>query len=40
MLSDKCEIKDCGNPAKYIGSLPETGIIDMCQDCYHKRYRS
>jgi hypothetical protein len=40
MLSDKCEVNNCGKPAKYIGSLPHTGIIDMCVDCYHAVYRS
>jgi len=40
MFSGVCEIKDCGKPAKHIGSLPEAGIIDMCVDCYHKLYRS
>ena len=39
MLSDKCEIKDCNGKASRIGSLPESGIIDMCADCYEKLYK-
>lgn len=39
MLSDKCEIKDCNGKASRIGSLPESGIIDMCTDCYEKLYK-
>lgn len=38
MFSDTCEIKDCGKPAKNIASLPHTGIIDMCGDCYRELY--
>lgn len=40
MSEDKCQIKNCNNVAKYIGSLPESGIINMCGDCYHRLYRS
>lgn len=40
MLEDLCQIKGCSNPAKFIGSLPESGIINMCADCYNKRYKS
>ena len=40
MLNDICEVDNCGKPAKYVGSFPETGIIDMCSDCYNKRYKS
>lgn len=38
MFSGKCEIKGCDRPAKNIGSLPESGIIDMCGDCYRDLY--
>lgn len=40
VLGDTCELKGCGAKAKHIGSLPESGIIDMCSDCYNKFYRS
>lgn len=39
MLGDICEIKGCDKKASRVGSLPESGIIDMCADCYHKRYK-
>jgi hypothetical protein len=40
MFNDKCEVDNCGKPAKHIGSLPHTGIIDMCADCYNRLYKS
>lgn len=40
MLGEFCEVKDCNNKSSRIGTLPETGIIDMCGDCYEKLYRS
>ena len=40
MFNNICEIKNCEKPAKRIGSLPESGIIDMCADCYEKLYKS
>lgn len=40
MFGNTCEVKGCGKVAKYIGSLPESGIIDMCGDCYKDIYRS
>lgn len=40
MLSGKCEVKECNKPASHIGSLPESGIIDMCSNCYNKLYKS
>jgi hypothetical protein len=39
LLGDTCEIKNCGKKASRIGSLPESGIIDMCADCYEKVYK-
>jgi hypothetical protein len=39
MLGDICEIKDCGKKASRVGSLPESGIIDMCADCYQQLYK-
>jgi hypothetical protein len=39
MLTDLCEIEGCGKKASRIGSLPHTGIIDMCADCYQERYK-
>jgi hypothetical protein len=39
MFSGICEIKDCGQKSSRIGSLPESGIIDMCADCYEKLYK-
>lgn len=39
MLNDICEIKNCGKKASRIGSLLESGIIDMCSDCYEKLYK-
>ena len=40
MLGDICEIQNCGKPAKHIGTLPESGIIDMCADCYNRLYKA
>ena len=40
MFGNTCEVKGCDKPAKYIGSFPESGIIDMCGDCYRDLYRS
>ncbi len=39
MLGDVCEIKGCNQKASRVGSLPESGIIDMCTDCYQKLYK-
>ena len=39
MLSGKCEIKNCDKDASHIGSFPESGIIDMCSDCYNRLYK-
>jgi hypothetical protein len=39
MLDGKCEVDGCVKKADHIGSLPETGIIDMCSDCWNKRYK-
>lgn len=40
MFNDLCEIKDCKNKAARIASRPEGGIIDICNDCWHKQYKS
>lgn len=40
MNHDKCDIKGCGKQATHIGSLPETGIIDLCGDCHYAIYKS
>lgn len=39
MFDDTCEIKGCSNKAAYVGSLPESGIINMCKDCYNRLYK-
>lgn len=39
MSQDLCEVKDCSNKSSRIGSLPESGIIEMCADCYQKLYK-
>lgn len=39
MLNDLCEVKGCSGKASRIGSFPESGIIDMCADCYQKLYK-
>lgn len=39
MLGDLCEIRGCNKKASRVGSLEETGIIDMCSDCYEKLYK-
>ena len=41
MFSDKCEWdKGCNNKATRLASKPEGGIIDICDSCWHKNYRS
>ena len=40
MFDDVCQVQGCNNEAKFIGSLPESGIINMCSDCYNRRYKS
>ena len=39
-MHNKCHIKACDKDATHIGSLPDTGIIDLCGDCYYKLYKS
>jgi len=39
MFSDQCQVNGCDKKATRIGSLPESGIIDMCTDCYEKIYK-
>jgi hypothetical protein len=40
MFSGKCEIEGCGKEATRLSSKPEGQIIDICDDCWHKLYRS
>jgi hypothetical protein len=40
MFNDICEIKSCGKKASRLASKPEGGIIDICDDCWNKIYRS
>ena len=40
MFLDKCQIKDCNGKATHIGSTPESGIIDLCTNCYVRLYKS
>lgn len=37
-LLDICEIKDCNNQAERITST-ETKIIQVCIECYNKKYK-
>lgn len=39
MFDGLCQVNKCGKKASRIGSLPESGIIDMCADCYQKLYK-
>jgi ribosome-binding protein aMBF1 (putative translation factor) len=40
VFSGKCEIEKCGKEATRLSSKPEGGIIDICDDCWHRLYRS
>lgn len=40
MFNEICEVNGCNKKAERIGSLPESGIIDMCADCYQRLYKS
>ena len=41
MFQDKCEwAKGCKGKPTRIAAKPEGGIIDICDDCWHKYYRS
>jgi hypothetical protein len=40
MFGEVCELKDCQSKATRIAAKPEGGIIDICDDCWHKLYRS
>jgi hypothetical protein len=39
MFNDICEIAGCSQKATHIGA-PQSGIIDLCTDCYNKLYKS
>jgi ribosome-binding protein aMBF1 (putative translation factor) len=40
MLNGKCEFDGCGKKATRLAAKPEGGIIDVCDDCWYKKYRS
>ena len=40
MLNDICEWNNCGKKANRIAAKLEGGIIDICNECWHKYYRS
>lgn len=40
MSIDKCEISGCANEAKRIAGIPDGGIIEICDPCWYKMYRS
>ena len=40
MFSGFCEIKDCNNVATRLSSRPEGGVIDICDTCWHDKYKS
>ena len=37
-ILEKCEMTGCENPAERITST-ETKIIQVCRDCYSKKYK-
>ena len=37
--TDKCKVLDCNNNATRITS-DETSIIKICDECWHKKYKS
>lgn len=37
-ILEVCEMPNCGNPAERITST-ETKIIQVCKDCYSKKYK-
>lgn len=39
-FEDRCGIKGCDRPAKKLGSGDTGNIIEMCNDCWDKKYRS
>ena len=40
MFGDICEIDLCGGKATRIAAKPEGAIIDICDNCWNKLYRS
>ncbi len=41
MFNDICEwSKECNNKATRIAAKPAGMIIDICDECWHKYYRS
>jgi len=40
VFADICEWGGCNNKATRIAAKPEGGIIDICDECWHKHYRS
>jgi hypothetical protein len=40
MFEEKCEWgDDCKNPPTRIAAKPEGGIIDICDECWHRDFK-
>jgi len=40
MFGDSCQVKGCTNHATRLAAKPEGAIIDICDTCWHKAYKS
>jgi len=40
VFGEICEWGGCKNKSTRIAAKPEGGIIDICDECWHKNYRS
>ena len=40
MFGELCEIAGCNNKSTRIAAKSEGRIIDICDECWHKEYRS
>ena len=40
MFGEICEIDGCSNKSTRIAAKSTGPIIDICDDCWHKEYRS
>jgi len=40
MFGELCEMAGCANKSTRIAAKPEGRIIDICDECWHKNYRS
>jgi len=40
MFGEICQMNDCNNKSTRITAKPEGGIIDVCDECWHRKYRS